>query len=160
MSDQRRVVVVREAEHADVDSLVACSRALFAEDAGTRDPSINVNWPREHGPQRFTAGIDDPDRLLLVAHRDGEVVGHLTGVVAEGSAMKPVRVASLVSMYVQPAHRREQIGGRLIGAFMAWAKEKGAQVAEVTAYSSNTEAIRFYERNGFASKSVTLEIAL
>ncbi|MEV7862942.1 GNAT family N-acetyltransferase [Streptomyces hirsutus] len=160
MSDQRRVVVVRKAEHADVDGLVACSRALFAEDAGTRDPSVNVDWPREHGPQRFAAGIEDPDRLLLVADRDGQVVGHLTGVVAEGSAMKPVRVASLVSMYVQPAYRREQIGGRLIGEFTAWAKEKGAQLAEVTAYSSNAEAIRFYERNGFASKSVTLEIAL
>ncbi|EFE72156.1 predicted protein [Streptomyces viridosporus ATCC 14672] len=160
MSDQRHVVVVRKAEHADVDGLVACSRALFAEDAGTRDPSVNVDWPREHGPQRFAAGIDDPDRLLLVADRDGQIVGHLTGVMAEGSAMKPVRVASLVSMYVQPAYRREQIGGRLIGEFTAWAKEKGAQLAEVTAYSSNTEAIRFYERNGFASKSVTLEIAL
>ncbi|MER6113417.1 N-acetyltransferase family protein [Streptomyces hirsutus] len=160
MSAQRRVVVVRKAEHADVDGLVACSRALFAEDAGTRDPSVNVDWPREYGPQRFAAGIDDPDRLLLVADRDGQVVGHLTGVVAEGSAMKPVRVASLVSMYVQPAYRREQIGGRLIGEFTAWAKEKGAQLAEVTAYSSNAEAIRFYERNGFASKSVTLENAL
>ncbi|WP_258572785.1 hypothetical protein [Streptomyces sp. KM273126] len=93
MSDQQDAVVVRKARHADVDGLVACSRALLAEDAGTRDPSINVDWPREHGPRRFAAGIDDPDRLLLVADRDGEVVGHLTGVVAEASAMKPVRVA-------------------------------------------------------------------
>ncbi|MGV9248647.1 N-acetyltransferase family protein [Streptomyces sp. NPDC003710] len=160
MSDQRHEVVVRKAQHADVEGLVACSGALFAEDAGTRDSSVNVDWPREHGGQRFTAGIDDPDRLLLVADRDGEVVGHLTGVVVQGSAMKPVRVASLVSMYVQPAYRREQIGGRLIGQFMAWAKDKGAELAEVTAYSSNTEAVRFYERNGFASKSVTLEAVL
>ncbi|MDN3027586.1 GNAT family N-acetyltransferase [Streptomyces sp. S.PB5] len=139
---------------------MACSSALFAEDAGIRDPSVNVSWPREHGRERFTAGIDDPDRLLLVADRNGEVVGHLTGVAAEGSAMKPVKVASLVSMYVQPAYRREHIGGRLIEEFMAWAKGKGAELAEVTAYSSNTEAVRFYERNGFAAESVTLETAL
>ncbi|PIM66571.1 GNAT family N-acetyltransferase [Streptomyces sp. JV178] len=160
MSDQRHVVVVRKAEHADVEGLVACSRALFAEDAGTRDPSINVDWPREHGPQRFAAGIEDPDRLLLVADQDGQVVGHLTAVVAEGAVMRPVRVASLVSMYVQPAYRRERLGERLIGEFTTWAKDKGAQLAEVTAYSSNTEAIRFYERNGFESKSVTMEAAL
>ncbi|MFH8776157.1 GNAT family N-acetyltransferase [Streptomyces sp. NPDC017958] len=143
-----------------MDGLVACNRALFAEDAGTRDPSINIDWPREHGPQRCAAGIEDPDRLLLVADRDGEIVGHVTGVVAEASAMKPVKVATLVSMYVQPAYRREQIGGRLIREFTAWAKEKEAVLAEVTAYSSNTEAVRFYERNGFAAKSVTLEISL
>ncbi|MFH0176920.1 GNAT family N-acetyltransferase [Streptomyces cacaoi] len=160
MSDQLHEVVVRTAEHADVEGLVACSRALFAEDAGTRDPSINIDWPREHGPQRFSNGIDDPDRLLLVADRDGEVVGHLTGVLTEASAMKPVRIATLVSMYVQPAHRREQIGGRLIREFTAWAKQKEARFVEVTAYSSNTEALRFYERNGFAAKSVTLETPL
>ncbi|MGW2052234.1 N-acetyltransferase family protein [Streptomyces sp. NPDC001858] len=160
MSDQRHEVVVRRAEQADVEGLVACSSALFAEDAGTRDPSINIDWPREHGPQRFTAGIADPSRLLLVADCGGEVVGHLAGVVGEASAMKPVKVATLVSMYVQPAYRRGQIGGRLVGEFFAWAKQMGAGLAEVTAYSSNAEAVRFYERNGFASQSVTLETAL
>jgi GNAT superfamily N-acetyltransferase len=160
MSEQRREVVVRTAGHADVDGLVSCSRALFAEDAGTRDPSIDVDWPREHGRQRFTAGIDDPDRLLLVADRHGEVVGHLTGAVTEASAMRPVRVATLVSMYVRPAYRRERTGGRLVRAFRVWAKEQGAELAEVTAYASNAEARRFYERNGFAEKSVTLELPL
>lgn len=74
--------------------------------------------------------------------------------------MKPVKVATLVSMYVQPAYRRGQVGGRLVSEFFAWAKQVGAGQAEVTAYSSNAEAIRFYERNGFASQSVTLETAL
>ncbi|MEU0674581.1 GNAT family N-acetyltransferase [Streptomyces sp. NPDC006172] len=160
MSDQRHVVVVRTAELADVEALVACSSALFGEDAGTRDPSVDVHWPREHGSERFAAGIDDPDRLLLVADREGQVVGYLTGAVGQGSAMRPVRVASLVSMYVLPACRRERIGERLVGAFTAWAKEREAQLVEVTAYSSNSEAVRFYERNGFAAKSVTLERAL
>ncbi|WP_267904590.1 hypothetical protein [Streptomyces apocyni] len=43
MSDQQREVVVRSAESADVDGLVECSRALFVEDAGDRDPSINLD---------------------------------------------------------------------------------------------------------------------
>jgi hypothetical protein len=42
MSDQRHEVIVRRAEPADVEGLVACSGALFAEDAGTRDPSIDI----------------------------------------------------------------------------------------------------------------------
>ncbi|WP_277349504.1 hypothetical protein [Streptomyces sp. S3(2020)] len=32
--------------------------------------------------------------------------------------------------------------------------------AEVTAYAANTDAIRFYERGGFAPQSVTLRQAL
>jgi ribosomal protein S18 acetylase RimI-like enzyme len=63
-------------------------------------------------------------------------------------------------MYVQPAYRRDRIGRRMVDEFLAWAKESGAGSAQVTAYSSNAEAIRFYERSGFATQSVTLEAAL
>ncbi|MFJ8020352.1 GNAT family N-acetyltransferase [Streptomyces sp. NPDC096311] len=161
MSDQRHEVIVRRAEQSDVEGLVACSGALFAEDAGTRDPSIDINWPHEHGPQRFASGVTDPNRLLLVADRgDGEVIGYLTGALMEPSAMRPVKAATLVSMYVRPAYRRDRIGRRMVDAFRAWAKESGAGSAQVTAYASNAEAIRFYERNGFASQSVTLEATL
>ncbi|MFJ8364632.1 GNAT family N-acetyltransferase [Streptomyces sp. NPDC093984] len=160
MRNQQQVVVVRRAEHADIGGLVACSSALFAEDAGTRDPSINIDWPRQRGAERFAAGIDDPNRLLLVADCDGEVVGHLVGVLGEASEMKPVKVATLVSMYVQPRFRRSQTGGRLVAEFCGWAKDLGAEAAEVTAYSSNADAIRFYERNGFARQSVTLQTSL
>ncbi|MFF1449798.1 GNAT family N-acetyltransferase [Streptomyces sp. NPDC058274] len=160
MSDQQHEVVVRRAQPADVEGLVACSSALFAEDAGTRDPSVNVGWPREFGPERFAAGMDDPSRLLLVADCDGRIVGHLTGSVAEGTAMRPAKVSTLVSMYVQPDHRRGGLGARLVAQFAAWAKELGSELAEVTAYSSNADAVRFYEQNGFASQSVTLRAAL
>ncbi|MET8299329.1 GNAT family N-acetyltransferase [Streptomyces sp. NPDC006678] len=74
--------------------------------------------------------------------------------------MKPVKVAALVSMYVQPAFRRYQIGGRLVAGFFAWAKEAEAEAAEVTAYSGNADAIRFYGRNGLAPQSVTLQMPL
>lgn len=153
------MVSVRRAQPADVSGLVACSSALFAEDAGTRDPSVYLGWPREFGPERFAAGLDDPTRLLLVADCDGEIVGHLAGAAAEGSAMRPVKVATLVSMYVQPAHRRGGLGARMVAQFSSWAREVGAELAEVTAYAGNADAIRFYERNGFAGHSVTLRTA-
>lgn len=160
MSDPQQTVVVRKAEQADVAGLVACSRALFAEDAGQRDPNINLDWPRDYGPKRFSEGIDDPNRLLLVADSGGEVVGHLTGVLTAASPMKPVKGATLVSLYVQPAHRRGRLGADLVAEFFTWAKEAGARQVEVTAYASNTDALRFYERNGFAPRSVTLQATL
>ncbi|MER6913540.1 GNAT family N-acetyltransferase [Streptomyces sp. NPDC000594] len=160
MSDRQESTVVRRAGHADVDGLVACSGALFAEDAGVRDPYIDLGWPQEHGPGRFAAGIDDPDRLLLVAERDGEIVGHLTGVLGEASAIRPVRIATLVSMYVRPALRGGGTGQRLVAEFFGWARTTGAEAAEVTAYAGNAGAVRFYERNGFGPQSVTLRTPL
>ncbi|MFJ2262156.1 GNAT family N-acetyltransferase [Streptomyces sp. NPDC087844] len=102
------------------------------------------------------SGIEDPARLLLVAEWGGEVVGHLAGVVAEGSAMRPLKVATLLSLYVRRAHRGARTGARLVAAFRDWAREQGAQRAEVTAYAASQDAIRFYERNGFGAYTLTL----
>jgi len=161
MTDQPHLeVIVRRARAADLPGLVASSAALFAEDAGTRDPGVDVDWPLRHGAERFAAGLDDPGFLLLVVEHGGEVVGHLSGTVADGSAKRPVKVATLVSLYVRPAHRRTRTGARLVEAFLAWAKERGAEEAEVSAYAENPDAIRFYERHGFVARSLTLGLPL
>ncbi|MFC8662560.1 GNAT family N-acetyltransferase [Streptomyces sp. NPDC057199] len=156
MSDHHDQVAVRRAHAEDIPALVASSAALFAEDAGTRDATVDINWPLAEGAERFASGIDDPARLSLVAESDREVIGHLVGTVAEGSAMRPAKIATLHSLYVRPAHRGTLTGARLVAAFLDWARQQGAQVAEVTAYAANADAIRFYERNGFAPHTLTL----
>lgn len=161
MSNQPNEAVVRRAEERDVPGLVECSAGLFAEDGGTRDPGgINVNWPREHGSERFRQNLEVPERLTLVAEAGDQIVGHLTAVLSGASPMKPITTASLVSMYVKPDWRRGRIGSRLVETFMDWAKELQAGRVDVTAYARNPDAIKFYERHGFATKSVTLEAQL
>jgi GNAT superfamily N-acetyltransferase len=157
MSDHEIEITVRRAVAADISGLVECSAGLFAEDAGTRDDTVNVDWPREHGPDRFAQTIHERDRLVLVADRGGVIVGCLTGVIAEPSPMRLVKIATLVSMFVRPELRGSGLGARLADAFFAWSKEHGAAKAEVTAYAGNSGAINFYERNGFRRLSVTLE---
>ncbi|MBG0833468.1 GNAT family N-acetyltransferase [Planomonospora sp. ID67723] len=153
-------VAVRLAETRDLDGVVACSSALFAEDAGTRDPALNVNWPKEYGAATFAGAMEDPDRLVLVADDGGRIVGHLTGSLSGPTPMRPVMVATLGSMYVQPHYRGRKIGARLVEEFRAWARGHGAQYAGVTAYAGNEGAGRFFERNGFAPHSVVRETML
>ncbi|MDO0935420.1 GNAT family N-acetyltransferase [Streptomyces sp. DG2A-72] len=161
MSAQPHEAVVRRAEERDVPGLVECSAGLFAEDGGTRDPGgVNINWPREHGPERFRQNLEVPERLTLVAEVGNQIAGHLTAVLSGTSPMKPITTATLVSMYVKPEWRRGQIGSCLVAGFMAWAKEQQADRVDVTAYASNPDAIKFYERHGFATKSVILEAQL
>lgn len=154
------VVAVRPGTIADLDGIVACSSALFAEDAGARDPALNVNWPQEHGRARFVDALSDPDRLVMVAEDDGRIVGHLTGALSGPTAMRPVTVATLGSMYVEPSHRSQGIGARLVEEFRKWARHHGARYAGVTAYASNEAAVRFYRTNGFAVQSTVLETVL
>ncbi|MEV8630176.1 GNAT family N-acetyltransferase [Streptosporangium sp. NPDC051023] len=153
-------IVVRPATAADLDGVVACSSALFAEDAGTRDPTLNVSWPRQYGQARFAEALGDPERLVMVAEDEGGIVGHLTGSLSGPTPMRPVTVATLGSIYVRPAYRGQKIGSRLVAEFRTWAALHGAQYAGVTAYASNEAAIRFYQRNGFGTRSVVLETPL
>lgn len=116
----------------------------------------DVDWPREHGAESFAVALEDPERLVLAVECDGQVVGHLMGSVTEATAMRLVKSATLMSIYVRPEHRRARAGADLVERFLAWAREQGAGQVEVTAYAANDDAIRFYERGGFAPHTLTL----
>jgi GNAT superfamily N-acetyltransferase len=150
---------IREAVPEDIPDLVASSGALFAEDAGSRDPTMNLEWPRQHGHLQFTETIGDPERLILVAVEAGAVVGHLTGALTEGTAYRPITVATLTSLYVRPEHRSTGVGADLVRRFRGWARERGADRVAVVAYAANARALRFYQREGFVPHTVTLETA-
>ena len=154
------MIEIRRAAADDIPGLVASSTGLFAEDAGTRDDTMNIRWPAEFGAAAYTSTLADPDRAVFVADADGSVAGHLTAYVTEASDIRPVRMATLMSMYVFPEHRSSGVGGRLVDAFKEWAASHGAQRLTVTAYAANADAIRFYQRNGFAPKSLELEMKI
>ena len=158
MSEQE--VIVRRARAEDVPGIVVSSSRLFAEDGGERDPSLNLDWPRLHGAETFSAALRDPGRLLLAALYDGEVVGHLSGSMSGPSALRPVGSATLTALYVAPEHRRARVGARLVDTFLEWAREQGAAQAEVTASAANTDGIRFYERELFRPQALTLRLNL
>ncbi|WP_228472866.1 GNAT family N-acetyltransferase [Streptomyces cyaneochromogenes] len=153
---QAHPIVVRTAIEKDIPNLVECAAALFAEDAGSRDSAINTNWPREYGPDRFATGLHDPDRLILTADsQNGSAVAYLTGTLAQPSPMTTFPIATLTAMWVSPDHRGSGVGAQLVEQFLTWAKERGAERAEVTAYVANEGARRFYARHGFTDHATT-----
>lgn len=153
-------VQIRRAVAEDVDGYVACSVGLFAEDAGTHDDTMNLNWPAENAAASFLEHVDDERRLILVADDGGGIGGNLLGVLSGPGEMRHVRVATLVSMYVTPRLRNRGVGSALVEAFTAWARANEADRLSVTAYADNADAIRFYRRHGFAPFHLTLEASM
>ena len=58
-------------------------------------------------------------------------------------------------MRVAPGSRRAGTGSLLVRYFLAWARQRGAQHASVTAYAANDTAQHLYERHGFIPQSIT-----
>jgi GNAT superfamily N-acetyltransferase len=136
----------------DVPELVRSAAGLFAEDAGRRDPRMDLGWPAREGAAYYAKLVDDPDCLCLLAGG-----GHLAGRLRPPNPLRPGAVtAVLESMRVGPEHRRSGIGGELVAAFLAWTGEKGANEVVVRAYAANEPAIAFYRAQGFEPFELTL----
>jgi len=154
-------VSIRRAGADDVDALLTISTGLWREDAGTHDPEVmNTDWPQQHGRASFASLVDDPDRVGLLAEVDGDLAGGLMGSYPALTPFVRLREARLNSLWVLPEHRGTGLGGLLVEAFLAWARERGAPYAVVTAFAENPTAIRLYERHGFGSHTVTLRAPL
>ncbi len=150
-------VRISTADAGDVAALVDLCSALFAEDAGTRDPHTDSSWPAERGRAHFLGLLADDDALCLLALSGEDAIGYLAGHITGPTALRPVRVAELQSMHVRRARRGQGVGGRLVDEFRGWARYRHAGLVSVAAYAANEGAIRFYQRLGFGPMSVTLE---
>lgn len=141
----------------DTEAFLASAVALVSTDAGRFDAqATDVGWAARSGAA-YAAGALSGDNVVLLA-RDGDtVMGHLVGRLYGPSSVHPVRGAELESVHVYPEHRGTGIGSRLIEAFLAWAAQRGAVRASVTAYAANEAALRFYARHGFAVRSVVAD---
>jgi GNAT superfamily N-acetyltransferase len=97
----------------------------------------------------FDAIDRDPNNELIVADRDGQLVGvlqltfipYLTHRGGWRALIEGVRVAS--------AARSEGIGGQLIEWAIARSRERGCRIVQLTSDKRRADAIRFYERLGF-----------
>lgn len=153
-------VTVSAAGPDDVDAVVESVAGLFREDAGTRDPTVDVDWPAQEGAGYCAALVGDGDCLLAVA-RDGErVLGHLAGKLDQPDSFRRQRIAVLESMRVHPDARNAGVGTLLVRHFLDWARTREAVQASVSAYAANEAARRFYARHGFTPMTVTFRTTL
>jgi len=89
---------------------------------------------------------NDAKSIGYLALDDGVAAGIAAGIF---TLNEPSR-ADLVSMWVDPTHRRLGIGRVLVDAVVAWAREQNAQGLWLLVTSNNHTAISFYQRLGFS----------
>ena len=147
---------IRQAAKTHLSDIVKLSHALFQEDSGQRDKTVNRDWALAYGQPYFSQFIEREQRLCLVAIVDQMVVGYLAGYVREASDYRLVKTAELESIFIQKHHRGQGVGTALAQQFNQWAEENGANMITVTAYATNQPAIRFYQTLDFRPHQTTL----
>ena len=102
----------------------------------------------------FSATLESPESLLLVAEHEGALVGFLSALVRQNPDMPmfvPRRWLQVDNVAVRQAYRGMGIGRALMDEAHAWALAQGLADVELTVWEFNRDAIAFYEALGYTT---------
>lgn len=136
------VATIRRATPGDLDALMALRRAVAGEGIW-----IGAELPLDESGDRvkFAATIDDGETaVMFVATIETEVVGNI-------AVINPTGIAHL-GMNIAADHRGSGIGGLLMDAGVAWARDAGAHKMVLDHWPWNHNARALYERFGFVEE--------
>ncbi|MEU1484913.1 GNAT family N-acetyltransferase [Streptomyces sp. NPDC005752] len=145
---------IRPATLADIPVLVA----MLADDPlGAERES-----PDDLGPYQaaFRRLADDPNQHLVVAVREGRVVGTLQLTIVPGLSRRGATRSVIEGVRVHADERGSGLGTQLIQWAVDESRRQDCQLAQLTSDATRTDAHRFYERLGFTSSHVGFKLAL
>ena len=94
--------------------------------------------------------LDEPNIIILVAERDGELVGY-TYAGVEGTDYMALRgpAGVLYDIVVDPVYRRQGVGRLLLDATVEALKARGAPRVVLSTAERNASAQRLFDHAGF-----------
>jgi ribosomal protein S18 acetylase RimI-like enzyme len=145
-------VTIRPAAPADLPAIGRLGALLVRVHHGF-DPErfIPATPQTEQGYASFLATqLAKPNVVVLVAERDGEVLGY-TYAGLEGFDYMALRgpAGALYDIVVDPAHRGRGVGRQLLDATLAELKARGAPRVVLSTAERNETAQRLFARAGF-----------
>jgi len=104
--------------------------------------------------------IDDAGGTVLVAERDGEVIGVCQLIAFRHLQASGGLCAEIESVHVHPDHRGSGVGTALLREAVARARALGCYRVQLTSNARREDAHRFYERLGFSPTHVGFKMLL
>ncbi|MGV9882553.1 N-acetyltransferase family protein [Streptomyces sp. NPDC003006] len=146
-----------EIRPAVADDLPAIVGMLADDPLGATRESPDDLTPYVSAFQRLA---DDPNQHLVVAVREGRVVGTLQLTIVPGLSRKGSTRSIIEGVRVHADERGSGLGTR----FIEWAVEESrrhdCQLVQLTSDATRTDAHRFYERLGFTASHVGFKLRL
>jgi ribosomal protein S18 acetylase RimI-like enzyme len=156
---------IRRAEARDLPALgrlgASLMRAHYAFDS-RRFMAPGDGDEAERGYAAFLGSqLDDPDAVVFVAERRGEIVGYAYAAV-EPLSWKDLRdeAGYLHDLLVTAAARGAGVGTQLLDAAIAWLRDRGMPRVVLGTAAQNDTARRLFERRGFRQTMIEMTLEL
>jgi RimJ/RimL family protein N-acetyltransferase len=140
-------VTIRRSTPDDFDGFYDCFAAICRE----RRYLAHGDPPPKDAARAFITDAHERGAVQFVAIAGGRIVGWCDIIP---HAWEGFRHSGRLGMGIAPEFRGEGLGRRLLDATMRAARESGLTRIELEVFSSNTKAIRLYERYGFVHEGV------
>ncbi|MEV5104283.1 GNAT family N-acetyltransferase [Streptomyces massasporeus] len=145
---------IRAAVADDVPAIVA----MLADDPlGAQRESPDDLAPYLSALERLSA---DPNQRLVVAFREGRVVGTLQLTIAPGLSRRGATRSIVEGVRIHADERGSGLGTELIEWAIEESRGQGCQLVQLTSDKTRTDAHRFYERLGFTASHTGFKLQL
>ncbi|MFI1826558.1 GNAT family N-acetyltransferase [Streptomyces sp. NPDC020412] len=145
---------IRPAATIDIPAIVA----MLADDPlGAQRESPDDLAPYRTAFERLAA---DPHQHLMVAVREGRVVGTLQLTVIPGLSRRGATRSVIEGVRVHADERGSGLGSRLIEWAVEESRRLECQLVQLTSDATRKDAHRFYERLGFEASHVGFKLSL
>ncbi|MEV5607075.1 GNAT family N-acetyltransferase [Streptomyces sp. NPDC052225] len=145
---------IRPAAAEDVPAIVA----MLADDPlGAQRESPDDLAPYLAAHARLAA---DPNQHLVVAVREGRVVGTLQLTVIPGLSRKGATRSVIEGVRIHADERGSGLGTLLIEWAVDESRRQDCQLVQLTSDATRVDAHRFYERLGFEASHVGFKMQL
>ncbi|MER6101303.1 GNAT family N-acetyltransferase [Streptomyces sp. NPDC001832] len=147
-------LAIRPAALADIPAIVA----MLADDPlGAQRESPDDLTAYHAAFRRLT---DDPNQRLVVAVREGRVVGTLQLTVIPGLSRRGSTRSVIEGVRIHTDERGSGLGTQLIEWAVDESRRQDCRLVQLTSDATRTDAHRFYERLGFTASHVGFKLAL
>ena len=149
-------ILFRRATGADLPSIV---RMLADDELGSQRERVENPLPESYNAA-FEQINSDPNHELIVAERDGHVIGTLHLMFLPSVSFQGGLRAQVESVRVDKRFQSQGIGSEMMKWAMERARQRGAHVVQLTTHRSRVDAHRFYERLGFQGSHLGMKLSL
>lgn len=149
-------VIFRPARRADLPAIV---RLLADDELGSQRECYEEPLPEAYY-SAFEQIESDPNHELVVAERDGEVIGTLHLMFLPSISFQGGLRAQVESVRVDKRFQSQGIGSEMMRWTVERAKQRGAHVVQLTTHKTRVDAHRFYERLGFKGSHLGMKLNL
>lgn len=147
-------LILREATATDVPALATLGRDSFVAKFGHlyRPEDLAAFLDETHSPAAVAAELANPGRRYRLAEIGGALAGYCklaipSTLAGHDDAQRPVEIKQL---YTAPGMTGRGIGAALMDWALGEARGHGADAVQLSVWSGNADAQRFYARYGFA----------